>query len=105
MSQEFTLEKVKPSDKEEVLNLTKNIWEGNDYIPELFDKWVNEEGFYCGKLDDKIISLDKYTWQYNDVIWLEGLRVHPDYRGKGYTRSGLFSGWVPRKWPYRRDRI
>lgn len=87
MNGEFSIERVKPSDKEEIFELSSQIWEGRDYIPEVFDEWVQEEGFYCGKLDGKIISVDKYTWQYNDVIWLEGLRVHPDYRGKGYARK------------------
>ncbi|MFW6176693.1 MAG: GNAT family N-acetyltransferase, partial [Thermoplasmatota archaeon] len=72
-------------DKEEVLELSSHIWEGHDYIPDVFDDWVEAGGFYCGKLDGKIIAVDKFTEQGNGVIWLEGLRVHPDYQGKGYA--------------------
>ncbi len=85
MSGKFTVEKIKKDDKEEILELSSHIWEGHDYIPDVFDEWVEDEGFYCGKLDGKIIALDKFTEQEDGVIWLEGLRVHPDFQGKGYA--------------------
>ena len=86
MSQ-LTIEKVKPSDREEIEKLCSLIWDGHDYIPEVFDEWVKHGGFYCGRLDGKIIALDNYTWQKEGVVWLEGLRVHPDYRGRGFGRQ------------------
>ena len=85
MSGKFTVEKIKKDDKEEILELSSHIWEGHDYIPDVFDEWVEDGGFYCGKLDGKIIAVDKLTEQGNGVIWLEGLRVHPDYQSKGYA--------------------
>lgn len=85
MSREFTIEKIAKDDKEEVLELSSHIWEGHDYIPDVFDEWVEDGGFYSGKLDGKIIAVDKFTEQENGVIWLEGLRVHPDYQGEGYA--------------------
>ncbi len=81
------LKKVKISDKEEVEELCKNIWEGNDYLPKVFDRWVRDGGFYKGVINNKIIALDKYTRFENDVIWLEGLRVHPDHQGQGYGKE------------------
>lgn len=85
MSGKFTVEKIKKDDKEEVIELSSHIWEGHDYIPDVFDDWVEDGGFYCGKLDGKIIAVDKFTMQNNGIIWLEGLRVHPDYQGEGYA--------------------
>ncbi|MFP4050591.1 MAG: GNAT family N-acetyltransferase [Thermoplasmata archaeon] len=85
MTDEFTIEKITQDDKEEVLELSSHIWEGHDYIPDVFDEWIRDGGFYCAKLDGKIIAVDKFTEQGNGVIWLEGLRVHPDYQGKGYA--------------------
>ncbi|MGM0509976.1 MAG: GNAT family N-acetyltransferase [Thermoplasmatota archaeon] len=89
MSDGLILEGVKYSDKEEIEELTKGIWEGHDYVPKVFDKWVEEGGFYKGILDGKIIAIDKYTWLEDGVIWLEGLRVHPEYQGMGYGREML----------------
>ncbi len=72
-------------DEEQVIELSKDIWGGRDYLPQVFDDWVNEGGFYCLRDDDgHIVALDKYTWHENGILWLEGYRVHPKYQGKGY---------------------
>lgn len=90
MSDELVLEKVEPSDKEEIEELSAGIWDGRDYVPLIFDRWVEEGGFYKGVLNGKIIAIDKYTWLEDGVIWLEGLRIHPDYQGMGYGREMLY---------------
>ncbi len=80
---EFVLSQVREEDKKEVLALCRDIWGGRDYIPYVFEEWVKEGGFYCGRIDGKIVALDKYTWQNNGILWLEGFRVHPDFQGQG----------------------
>ncbi len=87
------LEKVKPADREQVEELCSRIWNGHDYIPQVFDEWVREGGFYCGKIGDRIVALDKYTWHKNGVLWLEGLRVHPDFQGMGIGREMVELMW------------
>ena len=86
------LEKVEPGDKEEIKAMSSGIWDGNDYIPKVFDEWVKEEGFYKAVFGDKIIGVCRYSRQPGGVLWLEGLRIHPDYQGKGYGSdvAGLF---------------
>ena len=78
------LEKVVPEDKDEIRAMSAGIWEGNDYIPKVFDGWVEDEGFYKGVQDGRIIAVCKYTRHPNGVLWLEGLRVHPELQNKGY---------------------
>ncbi len=87
MSDELKIRRVRPSDKEEVLSLTSDIWKGHDYIPEYFDKWIEEGGFICGVIEDDIVGLAKHTWHTEDILWLEGLRVDPLYHEKGYGRA------------------
>ncbi len=87
MSSELEVEEVKKSDRGEIEELSSNIWSGHDYIPEVFDRWLEEGGFICGRLDGKIVALAKHTRHRNDVLWLEGLRVHPEYQGKGLGRK------------------
>ncbi|MBS3815987.1 MAG: GNAT family N-acetyltransferase [Candidatus Thermoplasmatota archaeon] len=87
MSEKLVVEDIEPSDKEEVLELSSGIWEGHDYVPDVFDRWVEDGGFICGKLNGKIIALAKHTRQKNGVLWLEGLRVHPEFQGGGFARE------------------
>lgn len=71
----------------EVKDLCKNIWDGNDYIPKIFHKWISEkEGCFIGLFkDNTLVGLGKYTILIDRQGWLEGLRIHPDYRGHGYA--------------------
>ena len=79
------LDKVREDDRDRVMEIAEGTWNGHDYLPYVFDDWVKDEGFYCLRDEDgRIIALDKYTWHENGILWLEGYRVHPDYRGKGY---------------------
>ena len=79
------LDKVREDDRERVMEIAEGTWNGHDYLPYVFDDWVKDEGFYCLRDEDgRIIAMDKYTWHENGILWLEGYRVHPDYRGKGY---------------------
>ncbi len=87
MTDEFTIESIDESDKHDILELTENIWEGHDYIPDLINEWIQEGGFICGKVDNKIVAVAKHTEQSDGIYWLEGLRVHPEHQGQGYGRD------------------
>ncbi|MFP4609325.1 MAG: GNAT family N-acetyltransferase, partial [Candidatus Aenigmatarchaeota archaeon] len=87
MDEELKIEEVKRSDRKEVESLSEGIWDGWDYIPEVFDEWIEDGGFLCGKKNGNMITLGKHTRQSEDVLWLEGLRVHPEYQEQGYGRK------------------
>lgn len=87
MKHELDIRELGNTDKEEVVEMTSDIWDGRDYIPDYFDRWVEDGGFICGTVDSEIVALAKHTWHSDDVLWLEGLRVHPEHREKGYGRS------------------
>jgi|GEM_PF-1215412 len=87
MTEGLEIEEVKTSDREEIESLSEGIWDGWDYIPEVFDRWVKDGGFICVKKEGKIIGLAKHTWHSDEILWLEGLRVHPDHQGEGYGRK------------------
>ena len=74
---------IKNEDYDDVLDISKGIWDGDDYIPQVFGKWVNDkEGKFLGiQIDNKIVALGKYSKLKDNQGWLEGLRVHKDYRG------------------------
>ncbi len=87
MAEEFTIESIDRSGREEVLKLTEDIWEGHDYIPDVIDEWIEDGGFIAGRVDCETVAVAKHTEQRDDVYWLEGLRVQPDHQGEGYGRE------------------
>lgn len=73
-------------DYNDVVDICKDIWDGTDYLPQLFHQWVDDKsGLFIGAVDtdtDKVIGTDKYTVLSDGTGWLEGIRVHKAYRGQ-----------------------
>lgn len=78
-----------PADKAEVIALTRDIWDGEDYIGFVFDEWVHETVGEFTILEDegRIVGFAKMTQVDHDAVWFEGLRVRSDSRGKGYGKA------------------
>jgi Acetyltransferase (GNAT) family len=65
------------------------VWEGDDYLPGYFDRWVMAEGgqFTALELDGQVVALAKLTRHARGEYWLEGIRVHGEYRGRGLAAA------------------
>lgn len=74
-----------PKDTTDVMELTRTIWDGHDYIPHVWNDWLADpEGLLAvAEYGGQVIGLGKLTRLTEDEWWLEGLRVHPDHQGKG----------------------
>ncbi len=74
-----------PSDKEPVLEFCKNTWPGGDYISEVWDDWLRDRGerLVVATVKNRPVGIGHGYFQTRNIVWLEGLRVHPDYRGQG----------------------
>jgi len=82
--------KLTHEDYQDVTDMCKDIWDGTDYLPQLFHKWVDDRGLFLGAVDTntgKVIGTDKYSVLYDGTGWLEGLRTHKDYRGRGIGKE------------------
>ena len=82
--------KLAHEDYDDILDICKDIWGGTDYLPEIFHKWVDDKGLFLGAVDtdaNKVIGTDKYSVLYDGSGWLEGLRTHKDYRGRGIGKE------------------
>ncbi|MGB3368040.1 MAG: GNAT family N-acetyltransferase [Acidaminobacteraceae bacterium] len=78
---------AKMEDKERIVEISSKIWGGFDYIPNVFDKWINESGeFSVLLIDDIIVAFAKLTKLREDELWLEGIRVDSDLKGRGYGK-------------------
>lgn len=76
-----------PMDTPQVLDMTRHIWDGRDYIPYVWQDWLADaEGFLAvAEYGNRIVGLGKLTRLAEDEWWLEGLRVHPDFEGRGFA--------------------
>jgi GNAT superfamily N-acetyltransferase len=72
-----------------MLDICATVWDGEDYLPEVFDAWVAvaEGQFTALELDGKVVALAKLTRLAPGEYWLEGIRVHAAYRGQGLAAA------------------
>lgn len=78
------------ADYDDIVDISKGVWEGGDYLPSVFHSWVDAPGVFIGGVDSetgKVVSTGKFSILYDGSGWLEGLRVHKDYRGKKLARD------------------
>ncbi len=74
-----------PFDTPGMLELTSRIWEGEDYVPDVWDDWMADpEGLLAvAESGGKVVGFGKLTRLSDSDWWLEGLRVHPEFEGRG----------------------
>jgi GNAT superfamily N-acetyltransferase len=70
-----------------VKELAKQIWEGDDYLGRVAKHWIEDGGFLGMYEGEKLIGCVKISRLPDRVIWLEGLRIHPDFRNQGLGRQ------------------
>jgi len=85
---------AQPEDRSAVERVCAHTWEWGDYVPEVWDDWLAEGGRgagqpLVGEADGFVVALSKVTLQTPDQVWLEGMRVDPDYRQRGIAGQFL----------------
>jgi GNAT superfamily N-acetyltransferase len=82
-----TIRPARESDKAGMLEVTKNIWDGNDYLPYVWDEWLADtEGELCvAEIGDRMVGLGKLSHLGWGNWWMEGMRVQPEYQGRGIS--------------------
>jgi GNAT superfamily N-acetyltransferase len=73
-----------PMDTAAVMELSGHIWEGEDYIPLVWNDWLADpHGLLAvAECGGRAVGLIKLTRLSDQDWWLEGLRVHPQYAGR-----------------------
>lgn len=84
---ELIIRSARVSDMNDIASISRTTWEGDDYLEKLAPSWIENGGFYTGLLDNRGIGTFRMTLMPERVLWFEGLRVHQDFRGKGYGRQ------------------
>ncbi len=81
----YNIRKATKKDKEGILEISSYIWEGDDYIPYVVDRWIDDENgeFTIVESEKKVVGFVKTNLLREGEYWLQGIRVHPDFRGEG----------------------
>jgi GNAT superfamily N-acetyltransferase len=80
---------ARAADKDAVLAFTQQTWTWGDYIQHTWDEWLADPagGLIVGEVAGQVIGVDKLSVVRPGEGWFHGLRIHPDYRGRGYARA------------------
>ncbi len=84
---EKLIRQMRKGDYLSVEEISRATWDGEDYLHTVFPSWLKDGNFYALEIDGRVVGTVKLTFLPDKVAWLEGLRVHPDYRGRGYGRE------------------
>ena len=79
----ITIRPARRSDKDEILSFCINTFSWGDYIHRVWDYWYEEKNgqiFVVESSGEKIAMSHVAICPEGRVIWLEGIRVHPDHR-------------------------
>ncbi len=87
-ARQWVIRPALPSDKAGVEAICARIWEGHDYVPQVWEEWLADPHGELTVVERKgrLVALGKLTRLAEDEWWLEGLRVDPAYRGLGVAR-------------------
>ena len=88
---EIELRPVRPEDRGRVQEIARGVWDGHDYLPEVFDEWLADPGsaFQAAELDGVVVGLQRLRPLAPGLAWYEGLRVDAAHRRKGIARAML----------------
>ena len=91
--QELTLRPMRPADRDRVAEISRDVWDGHDYIPRVFDDWVTDAGstFQAAELEGTVVGLHRLRPYGPGLVWYEGLRVASTHRRQGLARTMLAS--------------
>ncbi|XP_060730453.1 N-acetyltransferase 16, like [Tachysurus vachellii] len=85
-SEGLTFWLARPQDYEEVMAISHDIYQGNDYLPHRYHTWMTEHDrvVIIGRRNGKLVALDSaLVVDGGQTVVLEGLRVCPSERGHG----------------------
>jgi GNAT superfamily N-acetyltransferase len=84
---------MRAADRERVLEICRDVWDGHDYIPRVFDEWLKDAGatFQAAEVEGVVAGLQRLRPYAPGLIWYEGLRVASSHRRRGIAREMLAS--------------
>ena len=87
--QMISVRRARSDDRGRILEISSQIWDGEDYVPELLDGWFSDhEGeLAVAILDGYLIAFAHRTWLSPGIAWFEGIRTDPKWEGHGAAKA------------------
>jgi len=85
-----TIRRLRNSDRNDIIEISSHTWEGHDYLSSVVDEWLQDpkSHFYGVEVDKRVVAVGRLRLVEDGRIgWMEGLRVHPEYRGRGLAND------------------
>ncbi|MBN2364353.1 GNAT family N-acetyltransferase [candidate division WOR-3 bacterium] len=86
MDKNYTLRECTIDDLPFITDISKNTWDGHDFLEDVFSDWIEDGNFWALESERRVIGTVKISVYPCKTAWLEGLRVHKDYQSKGWGR-------------------
>lgn len=85
------------SDVEDVVAFTGDTWDGGDYLPRVFEDWVEsddeEQRTFVADIDGEAVGVVQFTLVSQYEAWSQGMRVAPHARGRGVGKALNLAGF------------
>lgn len=95
------------TDKEAVLDFCKSTFSWGDYIQDVWDDWISEGNLFV-LCENKLAVAVCHAFFMDNLkqVWIEGIRVNPNFRKKGYaTKLVTYSEYVTKKRGYKASKM
>ena len=85
----FELRLATSEDRPRILEISAQIWEGEDYVPAVIDDWLSAPGseLLVATLAGELIAFAHLQWLSPHYVWLEGIRTDPAHRNLGAGKA------------------
>jgi RimJ/RimL family protein N-acetyltransferase len=85
-----SIRRLRSSDRNDIVEISSHIWEGHDYLSSVVDEWLRDakSRFYGVEVGGRVVAVGRLRLiEGGRIGWMEGLRVHPEYRGRGFAND------------------
>src|SRR5450756_1977416 len=101
-----TIRTARLADRSRILAISSQIWEGDDYVPQIIDEWLRMRGseVAVAELNGSVIAFARTVNLAPGYVWLEGIRTDIASQGHGAGRA-LTAYLIEKAWREGAQRI